>query len=177
VLPAYAIRPVLSYKEKYIRCNANCHFDATVKRRMDREGYSLIPKMAADDVLELWVKGLIFNLIKNEEDMYYYKDEEQGDPIDDYWMPLSKYRDEAFDAFKRVKPNIDKAFNAYFDNYQNTKGIDALKVLIDDVKQNYFEKYSQINMTRDDVRRKGFETIRALITNELNYVKKELDEA
>jgi hypothetical protein len=177
VVPAYAIRPVLSYKEKYDRCNANCHFDATVKRRMEREEFSLVPKMAADDVLELWVKGLIFNLIKNEDDMYYYKDEEQGDPIDDYWISLSKYRDEAFEAFKRVKPNIDKAFNAYFDNYQNTRGIDALKVLVDDVKQNYFEKYSQIKMTRDEIKRKGYEPIRSLITNELNYVKKELHEA
>jgi hypothetical protein len=144
---------------------------------MEREEFSLVPKMAADDVLELWVKGLIFNLIKNEDDMYYYKDEEQGDPIDDYWISLSKYRDEAFEAFKRVKPNIDKAFNAYFDNYQNTRGIDALKVLVDDVKQNYFEKYSQIKMTRDEIKRKGYEPIRSLITNELNYVKKELHEA
>jgi hypothetical protein len=177
VVPAYAIRPVLSYKEKYDRCNANCHFDATVKRRMDREEYSLVPKMAADDVLELWVKGLIFNLIKNENDIYYYKDEELGDPIDDYWITLSKYRDEAFEAFKRVKPNIDKAFNTYFDNYQNTKGIDVLKALIEDVKQNYFEKYSQVKMTRDEIKHKGYESIRSLITNELNYVKKELHEA
>jgi hypothetical protein len=76
-----------------------------------------------------------------------------------------------------VKPNIDKAFNTYFDNYQNTKGIDVLKALIEDVKQNYFEKYSQVKMTRDEIKHKGYESIRSLITNELNYVKKELHEA
>ena len=39
---------------------------------MQREDYNLYPKVASDDSIELWVKGFIFNLIKNENNKYYF---------------------------------------------------------------------------------------------------------
>ena len=45
---------------------------------------------------------------------------------------------------------------------------------ISDVKVNYLNTYSQINMTKDQIKAKGFERIRELITQELDYVKKHL---
>ena len=41
-------------------------------------------------------------------------------------------------------------------------------------RENYYEKFSQINMTKEEIKKKGFEPIRLLITKELEYVKKEL---
>ena len=58
----------------------------------------------------------IFNLIKNENNKYYFVSEELGDALDDNWVELAQYRDEAFDMFKRnkaieyYKENIDKLF-------------------------------------------------------------------
>jgi hypothetical protein len=46
--------------------------------------------------------------------------------------------------------------------------------LIEDVKINYLEKYSQINLTKEGIKRKGNEGVRKLITEELDYVKKNL---
>lgn len=174
VMPAYCIASLASYKEKYDNCNCFCHFDANIYNKMMREDYSLYPKIASDDSLELWVKGFIFNLVKNENDMYYFKSDELGDPLDDNWVELAKYRDEAFDMFKRQKGIIRKEFNDFFTKYQKTKGADNMKLLVDDAKSNYFVKYSQINMTREEIKQKGFEVIRKLITDELEYVKKEL---
>lgn len=174
VLPAYCITSLPSYEEKYNNCNANCHFDAAILNKMQREEYSLYPKTTVDDTLELWVKGFIFGLIKNENDKYYYQSEEFGDPLDDNWVELPKYRDEAFDAFKRNKSSIRKEFNQYFEHYQKTKGVDAMQSLIDNAKRGYLKDFSQINLTKDQIKAKGFESIRKLITHELDYVKKEL---
>ena len=49
-----------------------------------------------------------------------------------------------------------------------------MQTLINDAKQNYFEKYSQLHMTKEQIKTKGFESIRKLITDELEYLKKEL---
>lgn len=174
VVPAYSITPLPSYEEKYNNCNACCHFDAIIRNKMLREEYSLYPKAAVDDTLELWVKGLIFGLVKNENDIYSYQSEEFGDPLDDNWVELAKYRDEAFDAFKRNKSGIRKEFNQYFEQFQKTKGAEVMQKLIEDAKLNYFEKYSQINLSKEQIKAKGFESIRKLITDELDYVKKEL---
>ena len=141
---------------------------------MQREDYSVYPKIASDDSIELWVKGFIFNLIKNEDNKYYFRSEELGDPLDDNWVELAQYRDEAFDMFKRHKAIVRKEFNEFFNQYQKTKGINKMQRKVDDVKSDYFAKYSQINLTKNEIKQKGFEAIRKLITEELEYVKKEL---
>ena len=174
VYPAYCIAPLSSYKEKYDNCNCFCHIDANIYKKMQREDYDLYPKVAADDSLELWVKGFIFNLIKNEDDMYYFRSDELGDALDDNWVELSKYRDDAFDKFKMNKNIVRKEFNEYFAKYQKTKGADNMQELIDKAKENYFDVYSQIQMTKDEVKQRGNEAIRKLITQELDFVKKEL---
>ena len=174
VVPAYAINPVNTYNGRYENQPRFFHIDNAIYQRMQREQYSLEPKATLDDSLELWVKGFILGLIKKEDNMYYYKDEENGDVLDDYWMPLSEYRDEAFDKFKQNKVNIRKEFNSFIDNYQKNKGDDAIKQLAEDAKTSYFDKYSQINMTMDEIKRKGNEPIRKLITDEMTFVKKEL---
>ena len=174
VYPAYCIAPLSSYKEKYDNCNCFCHIDANIYKKMQREDYNLYPKVASDDSLELWVKGFIFNLIKNENDMYYFRSEEHGDALDDNWFELSKYRDDAFDKFKQYKNSIRKEFNEYFAKYQKTKGVDNMQELIDKAKENYFDVYSQIQLTKEEVKQRGNEAIRKLITQELDFVKKEL---
>jgi len=174
VFPAYAISPVVTYKDKYENCNCCCHFDINIYNKMQREDYSIYPKVASDDSLELWVKGFIFNLIKNEDNNYYFKSEELGDALDDNWVKLAQYRDEAFDMFKRNKAIIRKEFKEFFNQFQKTKGVNRMQRKVDDAKTDYFAKYSQINLTKDEIKQKGFEAIRKLITEELEYVKKEL---
>ena len=173
VVPAYAIADLPEYKREYEACRVNCHFDALLETRMHREDYSINPKRASDeDLLDLWVKGLIFGLVKNEDGTYYFKSQEHGDALDDFWVKLGDYRDEAFDQFRTFKSSVRKEFNEYLDNLATSKGATAIKAVIDDVKENYYDKFSQIRMTKEEVKKKGFEKIRELITNELTLVKK-----
>ena len=175
VVPAYAIAGLPEYKREYEHCRVNCHYDTVLETRMQREDFSMMPKKATDeDLLDLWVKGFIFGLVKNEDGAYYFKSLEQGDALDDFWVKLGEYRDEAFDTFRSFKTSIRKEFNEFLDNLVVSKGATAVKALLDDVKASYYEKYSQINMSKDEVKKKGFEKIRELITNELTHVRTKL---
>ena len=173
VVPAYAIAALPEYKKEYEQCRVNCHYDTLLETRMQREDYNINPKKASDeDLLDLWVKGFIFGLIKNENGSYYFKSQEHGDALDDFWVKLGDYRDEAFDQFRTYKSSVRKEFNEFLDNLAVSKGATAIKEVIDDVKASYYDKYSQINMTKEEVKKKGFEKIRELITNELTHIKK-----
>lgn len=178
VVPAYTLTGLPTYKVRYDKCvNCNCHFDVDIETRMRREGYSLEPSTKSDDTLEFWVKGIIFGLIKNEGGRYWLKDETNEElALSDYWEPLSEYRDDAFKAFKQKIISIADNFESFFESYQASVGNDAIQKTLGDVKsgQNYLTKYSQINMTVDEIQKKGNEAIKKLITDEINYVKKEL---
>lgn len=172
VVPAYTIAALPDYQKEYEQCRVNCHYDTILETRMNREEFSLMPKKTTDeDLLDLWVKGFIFGLVKNENGEYYFKSQEHGDALDDFWVKLGQYRDEAFDAFRSYKTSIRKEFTEFFDNLAVSNGATAIKSIVDDVKENYYDKFSQINMTKDEVKKKGFEKIRELITNELTHVK------
>ncbi len=175
VLPAYAISALSTYKEKYERCmdeNCHCHFDLSIYNKMQRDNYDLEPAASVDDTLELWVKGLVFGLIKNENGNYYLYSEQLGDSLDDYWFKLNQYRDEAFQEFKRHKSDVRSDFNRKFTELQKTRGTEAMQQIVNDAKANYLDKYSQVNMTRDEIKARGNETIAKLIREEIDYIKR-----
>ena len=172
VVPAYAIANLPEYQKEYDQCRVYCHYDANLENRMKREDFSMKPKKSTDeDLLDLWVKGFIFGLVKNENSKYYFKSQENGDALDDFWVDLGTYRDEAFDTFRSYRTSIRKEFTEFFDNLAVSKGSTAIKGIIDEAKENYYDKFSQINMTKEEVKKKGFEKIRELITNELTHIK------
>ncbi len=176
VLPAYAIASVPTFKSKYDLCRTNCHIDRQLELRMARENYSLEPTRAADNSVELWVKGFIFGLIKRQDADYYYYDPENGDPLEDYWFKLSNYRDEAFDRFRSNIHAVTQQFEDFFDKLQKEKGTDFLKQKVQQAKEGstYRDTISQIDMTNEELNRHGNEAIKKLISDEINFVKKEL---
>ena len=175
VVPAYAIASINNYKREYEDSNVSSHFDDNLLRRMERDEFTLTPKRNSDDdLLDLWVKGFIFGLVRNNDGMYEFKSQEHGDALDDFWVELGKYRDDAFDQFRRHKTSVRKEFNEYLDNLAESKGADAIRAIISDVKSAYLDKYSQINMTKEQIKAKGYEKIKELITQELTFVQKNL---
>lgn len=175
VVPAYAIAPLKMYKDKYDRCRTNCHFDMNVLLRMEREDFSLQPKQQDDDSLELWVYGILFGLIKNENGSYYYKSQTLGDPLFDNWVKMNlQYRDEAFDYFRHHRMQIRKEFNEYIDEEERSKGLDAMKEFKADVKLHYLQKYSQLNMTPEELTKRGNEKIADLARKEIVFVQRNL---
>lgn len=175
VIPVYAVTPIKYYEDKYNQSSLNSHFDKNILIRMEREQYDMLPKQAEDDTLELWVMGLIFGLIKREEGAYLYKSLNNGDPLLDYWVNLgSTYRDDAFENFKRDKKQIRTEFNEYIENEERSKGSDEMKKLKDDVKQNYYEKYSQMDIPRQKLTAKENAPIAKLMREELDFVTRKL---
>ena len=49
-----------------------------------------------------------------------------------------------------------------------------MKALLADAKANYLTKYSQINMTKEQLRSKGYESIANPIRDELAHLKNEM---
>lgn len=174
VFPAFHIDSIQTYKAKYERSSVSCHFDQNIRTRMLREGFSLEPQAKIDDSLELWIKGLIFGLIKNEDGHYSYQNEAEGDALFDYWVELSEYRDEAYNEFKKHVETIRDVYENKAQQEQTKHGSDYMEQLLQDVKDNYYEKFSQINMQKAELTKKGFEQVRKLITDEIAFVKKEL---
>ena len=174
VFPAFHIASVQSYKNKYDRSTVSCHFDQNVHNRMLRDGFSLDPQVKVDDSLELWIKGFVFGLVKNEDGKYWYQNEIEGDALFDYWMELSEYRDEAYNEFKKHLDSVRESYEAHVETEAKKQGSDYMEQLLADVKDNYYDKYSQINMQKTELTKKGFEQVRKLITDELSFVKKEL---
>lgn len=172
VVPAYFIGSIQSYKQKYESCSVFSHVDATIYQRMIRENFSLDPVLddGSRDV-ELWVRGLIMGLIKNENGQYYVKDKTNGKALRQYWVELGQYRDEAFANFKADLPNLRQQFKDFFRQYQSVNGDAAMQTLVDDAKQNYFEKYSQIHMTIEQIEDRGNEQIADLMEKELGFVE------
>ena len=127
-----------------------------------------------DDLLEFWVKGFIFGLIRNTDKGYEFRCEEHGMAIKGYWMSLSKYRDEAFDQFKRYKSTIRREYQEIVDKKAKEMGDEAMRNLISKVKTSYLEDFSQLNMSVDDLGKKGYEKVMELMESELQYVTKEL---
>ena len=172
VVPAYFIGNITNYKQKYEKCNIFSHIDATIFQRMSRERFSLDPVLDDDTKdVELWVKGFIMGLIKNEGEQYYVKDKTNGKALKKYWLEIGKYRDEAFNAFKADLPNLKPQFKEYFLQYQSANGMDAMKAIVDDAKQNYLEKFSQVNMTIDELELKYNASIAELLEKELQYIE------
>lgn len=174
VFPAFHIATLQSYKPKYDRSTVSCHLDQNFLNRMLREDYRIEPTPKVDDSLGLWIQGLIFGLIKNEDGHYQYQNTEEGDPLFDYWVELSEYRDEAFQEFKRHIETVHDEYEAVIDGIGKKNGSEYMDKLLQDVKENYYEKYSQINLDKKQITAKGYETIRQLITEEISFVKKEL---
>lgn len=176
VLPVYAIKAVKEYQREYENgAAANLyHFDNDLYTRMQREKFSIFPTATndEDEMLSIWIWGLIRGLIKNEGGKYYFKSEALGDILDDYWEPLgTPYRDEAFETFCRNRQSVMAEYPKIIQEIEAKEGSEAIAELKEDVKAHYMEKYSQLNLTRDRLREKGYEKIQALMRRELEYVR------
>lgn len=172
VVPAYFIGSLESYRQKYINSTIFPHFDFNLYNRMMKENFSLEPvkEDGARDI-ELWVRGFVFGLIKNENGKYYVKNEKTGKALLDYWVELAADRDDAFNAFVADIFTLRPQFKDFIVNWHRDHGQDAIKQLRADVKANYRKKYSQLFMDNEELLSKGNEQIADLMEKELKFIK------
>ncbi len=172
VVPAYFIGSLENYRQKYKNSTIFSHFDFNLYNRMMKENFSLEP--IKDDGLrdiEMWVRGFIFGLIKNENGKYYVKNKKTGKALFDYWVELATYRNDAFTAFVGNIFTLRPQFKDYITTWQKDNGQDAIKQLRADVKLHYRDKYSQLNMDNDELLARGNEQIADLMEKELRFIE------
>ena len=172
VVPAYFIGSLESYRQKYKNSTIFSHFDYNLYNRMMKENFSLEPvKEDGSKDIELWVRGLVFGLIKNEKGKYYVKNKKTGKALLDYWVELATYRNDAFNAFVADIFTLRPQFKEFITTWHKDHGQDAIKQLRADVKANYREKYSQLFMDNDELLSRGNEQIADLMEKELKFVE------
>ena len=173
-VPVYAVSNMALYEEKDKSSNISHHIDANWLLRMEREGFDIYPTKREDHSLEYWVTGFIYDFIKFDGDNYLAYSEDQGDPIEDYWIELGNYRDEAFDDFKRRK--LQDEFKRMIDAKIHALGETENQKLISEVTNgtNYNEHYSKKNFENSDLKDSKMVRVRELFSNEINFVKKVL---
>ena len=182
VFPTFAIAGTDSYRhahDKYMMRETaySCFIDEDMRVSMEREGFSVIPKSRSDNSLELWVKGLIFGLIKRDNDgKYMFKDETNDEmALFGYWTPLNtNYRDEAFRNFKREADRLQQQYEEYLLNKSKSEGQDAIDAILADAKLHYKEKYSLNDLTQQELTSPLYKGIKDQLIAELKYVKDEI---
>lgn len=182
VFPTFAIAGTDSYRHAHDRYTTrdtafSFFIDEDLRIKMEREGFSVIPKERSDNSLELWVKGLIFGLIKrDDEGKYIYIDESNDEmALFGYWTPLNtSYRDEAFKNFKREADRLQPQYEDYLLNRSKSEGQDAIDTILADAKLKYLDKYSQNELTPQELTNPLYKGIKDQLTAELRYVNKEM---
>lgn len=172
VVPAYFIGSLENYRQKYKNSTIFSHFDYNMFNRMMKEHFSLEPvKEDGSRDIEMWVRGFVFGLIKNENGKYYVRNKNTGKALLDYWVELATYRNDAYNAFVADSFVLRPQFKEYITAWQKNNGQDAIKQLRADVKANYREKYSQLFMDNNELLSRGNEQIADLMEKELRFIE------
>lgn len=182
VFPTFAIAGTESYRHAHDNYAQNpnaysCFIDEDWRKQMEKEKFSVLPKEQTDNSMELWVKGLIFGLIKREENgNFLFKDETNDDmALFGYWTSLgTSYRNEAFQNFKKESANLQPQYEEYMRNRIKSEGQDAINTILADAKLNYLEKYSLNDLSLSDLSSSLYSQIKDQLTAELKYIKNEM---
>ncbi len=183
VVPPFVIDSVKRGETPYLRTPIKYHFDFNIYNDIRLNRFSLMPKIGAEDdeylVLEMWVKGFIFGLIKYDDssNTYWLIDKKNGRALDNYWVNTNEsYRDRAHSVFINSFSALEDQYNEAIDNIVNEMGQANLKELIVDVKKvdRYYDHYSQINVQKTSLNRREFIETRDLIEKEVDYVNQKL---
>jgi hypothetical protein len=181
VVPVYALTNIDIYKDAYMtsfKVPESRHFDDDLRSRMQNGGFSLIPQQTYDenDIFDLWINGFIFGLLKNENGKYYVKSRKLGRALQGYWFSLgTAYRNEAFEEFKRKETDITREFRDIITAERQRRGEESMNMLKQDVKSNYLEKYSQLNLDDRTLNSRPYERVAELVERELRYIDENLD--
>jgi len=125
----------------------------------------------------MWVKGLIFGLIRrNEQGEFCYKDEtNDAEALFGYWTSLgTSYRDQAFQKFKLLCPRLQAQFEQHMTDRLKAEGQGAIDAIIADARINYLDKYSLNDVPADMLRNDLYKGITRQLTEEVNYVNRNL---
>ena len=131
VVPAYAISGIDEWKREYDNSKVSCHFNELIHQRMVKDNYSIEPSDLDAELLSLWVKGLIFGLIKYDREIghgsYTYLNKKSGKAANLFWVNTGTYyRDKAYENFcAQSKEAIEWFKNEIEEEKQKRGGVEC----------------------------------------------------
>jgi hypothetical protein len=172
-VPIFGVNDVEGYEKDYNNSKISHHIDENWYTKMSRENFSIWPDQKEDHSLEAWVLGFVYGYIKFADDKYQIYSPTKGDALDDYWTELGSYRDESFELFK--KESYAPEMIELIEKKRKDDGETTTMNLVKDVNLNYREKYSQINLSPEELKKAHYSKVADLLRREINFTKKELN--
>lgn len=170
-IPILALANLANWEIPYTRLSSkSCHIDEDMLHMMEDESFSFMPKRDnLDEAVIAWTMGCILGRIKFERGVYWFQDdtvEEIGDAEEHWVSTRTAYRDEAFAEFCQR----EGIFHQYIELFrEHIRKIGELKAaeLKEDVKKNYFTKYSRCPLTEATINNgREYQATKQLISDE-----------
>lgn len=178
LLPIYAVNNFYSYQrdndEKVARgFMMSNYLDEKLNNRINSENFGVIPTIEADNVLQYWVWGFIFDYIHfdEEKEVYWIRSRKKGDPINKHRFDLNAHRDVAYDIFKSegLYKEVEDALNRESKKTGNQPIEDKLNSIKE--SDSYLEKYAQLSAReRNNLYDPNYKSIRKLLEDEINLM-------
>ena len=192
--PVFQAETIVSQKRVYDQKadSKSFSFDSELESVMESLRFGFTPNQKRDgDVLEMWVKGLIYGFIKREGQRYMVQSEavSGNDAGNDYWVKLrapeegkgTEARHYAFEDFKGKKKEL-KSKGDLLEKIRNKErelGRAAVVKLYTEVQdcspEEYVSKYSQANIEHKTIQTSlSYQKTKAVMDEEHTYRKKML---
>lgn len=178
LLPIYAVNNFTTYQKdaenKELRnVNMANYIDEKLHNRMMSENFSVLPKIEKDNMLEMWVYGFVFGLIKfdEEKETYWLRSKRKGSAIRQFRFDLNKQRDVAFDLFK--SEGFAKELEDTFNEKIRREGRDAFENIISQIKEKftYMDEYAQLSrLEKENLEEPRFHAVRRLLEQEITLM-------
>ncbi len=178
LLPIYAVNNFKAYEyDHQMKVSRGAgmanYLDEKLNNRMNAENFSLMPVIEADNVLEYWVMGFVFDLIHFDKkaDTYWIHSKSKGDPLKKNRFDLNKSRDVAYDMFKseQLYKEVEETLNAKIAQ----TGQDPIDARINAIKADgtYYEEVSQLSpLERQNIYNSKFRPVRELVEQEIKLM-------
>ena len=187
VMPAYQVVDVMKYEEEYKELSESMdfHIDLGLERIMEQKKFQLMPSGSdEDDILEVWVKGFIFGLIRHVSSGSQYEIKSKmagGKAINDFWYPLgtrgTEARADAYERFKTLTRVLKDDLYPQIVSQENAIGYDECKrrytELLND--KDKYREVSHLCLDLGTLGRPGYERTGDLFEKELNYLQTLVD--
>lgn len=195
VYPMFQILRLMEQEREYNEKSEykSFSFDELIEQRINDEHFGPMPNQRRDDdVLEMWVKGLIFGLIKKDGYRYFVKSKavSNDDALGNYWAELNcgnekmlpyQSRYHAFNDFKSKKKDLRSRGDLMEEirKIEAAKGRDEVKRIYSEIcnysSEEYITKCSQVGLEPKTIRENpSYEKIKLVMKDEQKFINENL---
>lgn len=182
VMPAYQVVSVMKYEDEFVELSdtMNFHIDTGLERTMKQKKFQLMPSGSdEDDIMEVWVKGFIYGLIKHDSAGSQYEIQSKmagGLARNEFWYPLetkgTEARADAYEKFKSMTTVLRDDLLPKIKDMENARGYEKCRedytALANDATK-YKEK-ACLHLELSTLGRPGYERTGELFEKELAYL-------